>query len=228
MGSVSVRHIGRRLDDFYLKSVELRINIRRNEMQLNLDLSGVNTLSSKVVVPTGNYSVEIERAEVKETKSKGGYYIELGYKILSGDHAGLVLTDRLNIVNSNEDAQRIGLSTLKTVATVGKHRNPNLISDTNELLGLKFNIYIEEVDSTFTTVDGKEIDTTENKFKSYYEYEEVKQQVSTPQPKLEMAPAPQPTVTPAPTPQVQQPSLSQGEAPAPLPTQAAAQFPWMK
>lgn len=139
-------------------------------MKLNLDLSGVNTLSSKTVVPTGNYSVQVVSAEPKEAKNKGNYYLELQYKILSGESEGVVLTDRLNIVNSSEDAQRIGLSTLKTILAVGGHKNPNKCNDTDEIVGLKLNIYIEEVDTTFEGRNGEEIETTENKFKSYYEF----------------------------------------------------------
>lgn len=190
--------------------------------KVNIDLSGASVISARVVVPTGNYPVQIVECEPKETKKKGGYYLEMKYKILSGEHEGVVLTDRLNIQNENEDAMRIGLSVLKTILTVSGHKNPNKLADTNEAIGLKLNLYVEEQDSSFVK-DGKTIETTENVFKGYYELDTEK---ASTEPKK----ASKPKATPAPKAEAaevaEESSDEADDAPAPAPE--AAKFPWMK
>ena len=137
-------------------------------MKLNLDLSGVSTQSSRVVVPTGNYPVEVVNAEAKETKA-GGAMLVVGYRILSGQHAGSVISDNYNIMNANEDAQRIALSCIKTILTVGGHKNPDALKDSDEMLGLQLNVYVEEDENNWTNDSGEEINSTQNNFKGFYE-----------------------------------------------------------
>lgn len=138
-------------------------------MKVDLDLSGVSTMSSRVVVPTGNYAVRVTSAEPVEAKKKGNYYIQVAYSIVDGEYEGTVLTDRLNIVNDNDDAQRIGLSQLKTLLTAGNHKNPDYLKDTQEMVGLELSIYVEEVDHSFEAKDGSTVETTQNVFKGYNE-----------------------------------------------------------
>lgn len=186
-------------------------------MKLDLDLSGVKTLSSKTVVPTGNYPLEIVGCEVKETKSGGGYYLQTDYKVLDGEHKGSVLVDRHNIKNENEDAQRIGLATIKTILTVGGHKNPDSLKKTEDLMGLKFNAYIEEVDDSFQNDKGETIETTNNKFKSYFPLDDEgpKTKSAPKEAKAETKPEPKPESKPTPKAE---------DKPKPAPE--AAKFPW--
>jgi hypothetical protein len=205
-------------------------------MNLQLDLQSVALMSSRVVVPTGNYPVRITKSELKETKAKGGYYIEVDFTIQAGEHKGTAISDRLNIHNSNQDTVRIALQKLKTIATVGGHKNPNFVGDTSELLNLGLNIYVEENETSFTGKDGTEVETTENTIKAFYEYSEEALSSS---PKKEKASAktveaPAPWSPPfeqnaAPTaPPVQAPAAPAAPAPAPSAAPAASAFPWMQ
>lgn len=188
-------------------------------MKLGLKLESVSVMSQRVVVPTGNYSVKVASAEVKETKAKTGHYLQVGFRITEGEYEGSVLTDRLNINNKNEDAVRIGLSALKTILTVGGHKNPNFIGDTDEMIGLELGIYVEENPHSFTGDDGNEIETTQNEIKSYFELKGDTVNQSSPEKKKADKPAPkkqEKEEAPAPKPE-----------PKPEPVAEAKQFPWM-
>ena len=194
-------------------------------MKLNLDLSGVSTMSSRVVLPTGNYPVEIVNAEAKETKSGGGMLV-VGYKVLAGEYAGSVVSDNYNIINKSEDAQRIALSTIKTILTVGGHKNPNALGDTNELLGLKLTTYVEEEDHTFTSKSGDEVETTQNNFKGFFEFSE---EAAAPAPKKEAKK--EKAAKESASPFAQQ--TAKEEAPAPAAEEKVAEaaptaFPWQQ
>ena len=139
-------------------------------MKLGLTLKDVSLIGTRTVLPTGTYPVEIVSEEVKEAKTKGNWMIEVVFKVVAGEYAGKTVTNFLNIKNDNEDATRIGLSQLKTILSVGGHKNPDHLEDSSELVGLELNIYLEEVETTFKTKDGKEIETTENKFKAFYAF----------------------------------------------------------
>lgn len=160
------------------------------QQTLNLNLSDVSTMSDKVVLPTGNYPVKITSAEVAETK-KGGHMIVAGFTVTAGEHKGATVTNRFNIVNDNEDAVRIGLQQIKTILTVGGHKNPNLLKHTGELVGLELSIYIEEVDNNWTNKDGEEVESTQNEFKGYMKLEAVEEaEVEEDEEEEEEAPAP--------------------------------------
>ena len=212
-------------------------------MQLGIDLTAVETQSGNVVVPTGTYPMEIVGVEPKETSKKTGWMLEVSYKITAGDHAGKTIKERLNVQNQSADATRIGLSQLKTILTAGKHANPNYIGDTNEMIGLKLNLYVEEVDSTFTNKNNETINTTQNNIKAYYEYNEADAQseakkeppatsaptTAAPNP-FAAAPAPIPAAAPTPAPVAtpQQPAQTPAATPAPTPAASPAPkaFPW--
>ena len=115
-------------------------------MKLNLDLSSVEvrTPSNYSLVPAGEYDVTVVKAELKDTKS-GGAMLILGYEVMSGEHAGKVIKDTMNIVNQSAEATRIGLERLKTVANATGHKNPSKIADSDELLNLNPFLVIVDV-----------------------------------------------------------------------------------
>ncbi len=104
-------------------------------MKLNMDLSGVQeeSRSEFSLIPAGEYSVKVVSAEVKETKS-GGAGLIIGLQVVGGECDGKKIKDFLNIVNSNQDAERIGKQRLKLIASLVGVKNPNKIADTDELL----------------------------------------------------------------------------------------------
>jgi len=164
---------------------------------LNLDLSANKTLGgTKTVLPTGIYNMQAISAEVKETANKKGNFIAVEYKVMDGEHSGKVVIDRFNIVNTNPEAVDIGKNQLKTMITAGGYANPNLLSDTNDIVGLKFRLQLEEVANKWTNNDGQEVDGKENKFKGYFKYDgQAPAKAETPAP---VASAPAPTPAPAP------------------------------
>lgn len=114
-------------------------------MKLNLDLTEtkVQSPSGYSLVPAGEYDVTVVKAELKETKA-GGAMLILGYEVQSGEFAGKIIKDTMNIVNQNADATRIGLERLKTVANATGHKNPNKIADSDELLNLNpFSVIVD-------------------------------------------------------------------------------------
>jgi hypothetical protein len=132
-------------------------------MRLNLDLTHVEQESEKIFsyIPDGEYDVRLTHADLKETKS-GGSQLILGYKVVSGEHTGKMIADRLNIVNASTEAVRISLERLKTVAIAVGHKDPNKIADTDELLtGQEFTI-ITKTDS-FVNDKGETINSSKVK-----------------------------------------------------------------
>ena len=196
-------------------------------MKMNLDLSQYSLMNLRVVVPTGNYSLEIVEAETVQT-AKGGWMLVLGFKVLAGEHEKAVLRRRLNIVNANADAQRIGLSELKTILTVGKHPNPDMLSDTDETKGLKLSAYIIEQDSTFTGKDGNIVNTTENDFKKYDELSEVAASTLPSTAGAVFPPQGETPVSPALPTLAALAALAAPVAAAPVAPVASSGFPWQK
>lgn len=186
--------------------------------KLDLDLTESSVQSGRVVVPTGNYPMEVVGSDLVETKAKNGWIVVAKLKIISGDHSGSVLIHRFNIANTSKQAQDIGKDQLKTLLTVAGFANPNLLADTDHMIGLKFNAYVEEEEHTFTGKDGDEVNTTQNEIKSYFPLDlEVKTPVAVATNTKVAAPAPTAAPSTAPT------TVTPIAAVAP-----AAAFPWAK
>ena len=98
------------------------------------------------VIPPGTYNVVAVESDVKDTKS-GGKMLELKYQIMDGANVGDTLLDRLNIVNSSETAQKIGLSQLKNICDAIGHTGQ--LKDSNQLHGKPFavRVVVEEFES---------------------------------------------------------------------------------
>lgn len=104
--------------------------------------------------PAGDYLVEITKSEMKDTKSKTGKYLSLGFKCIEGKQKGSMVFTNLNLVNDNETAVKIAYSDLKKICTaVGK---PN-ISDSSELhaIPLKIKVTVRPDDDDFPGNDVK-------------------------------------------------------------------------
>lgn len=112
--------------------------------ELNLNLNDT-TLPGEI--KDGDYTIVCDSAEVKETKSGTGKYINCKFIV---EETGDFLFHMFNIENANEKARRIGLGQLKQFATFGGHQNPNEIKDTMELCGLRCGAHIRNKLDDFT------------------------------------------------------------------------------
>jgi len=94
-------------------------------------------------IPEGWYIAAVTRTEIKQTKAKGqDYFLELDFKIMDGLYRDSVLTDRFNIRNKSEAAQKIGCGQVKALCEAV---NTIVINDTQELHGkpLKIRVKVE-------------------------------------------------------------------------------------
>lgn len=124
--------------------------------RVDMDLSHDKTQDDFTPVPPGEYDLKVMDSAVIESKS-GLYLIaKLEYQVVSPpEYRGRKVWDQLNIKGlssaANEDAVRIGREKLKTLATIGGHKNPNFIRDTEELHGMVVGAKIE-VDGDYNRV----------------------------------------------------------------------------
>ncbi|MBO1361896.1 DUF669 domain-containing protein [Acetobacter sacchari] len=79
------------------------------------------------LLPPGDYTGEIESAEMKDTKSRDGRYIKLKIQI---DGSNRKLFHNLNVYNPSQQAQEIGRSQLKKIAET----NGRVIDDSEDLV----------------------------------------------------------------------------------------------
>jgi len=136
-------------------------------MKLNLDLSKVEVRESKTnVIPAGKYPAVIAEAEMLETKS--GHALKLFFRVTEGEFAGSVVANFMNVVNSNADTMKYALSDLKKIATYIGHKNPNFITDTDELLNGRVGIVVAQRE-----VQGEKENYKVSDIKGYFQYSEV-------------------------------------------------------
>ncbi len=83
-------------------------------------------------IPAGWYPVEIESAELKQTKRGDGYYLNIRFNIIGEQYNGRKLFDRINLQNPNQKATEIGQAQL---ATLAKACGLPVVKDSDELLG---------------------------------------------------------------------------------------------
>jgi len=98
------------------------------------------------VVPPGTYNVVIVESDVQAT-AKGGKMLVLKYQIIDGQQVGDTVVDRLNIVNSSDTAQKIGLSQLKNICDAIGHVGQ--LKDSAQLHGkpLAIKVVVEKFES---------------------------------------------------------------------------------
>ena len=128
-------------------------------MKLGLDLSKVTEQSSSgySMIPAGMYSMKVVKTDVKPTKT-GGHMLVCDLEVQDfGDHVSKKIPYQMNIVNNSAEAQRIGLSQLKTLAIACQVKNPNAINDSDELItGVEFEaeVVVEQVgDKNYSKVN---------------------------------------------------------------------------
>jgi len=108
------------------------------------DLSGfdankVEPAGSYEPIPAGTYPAVITESEMKPTKNGSGKYLQLKLQIASGKYQNRTLFDRLNLVNSNDQAVQIAKGTLSAICRAVKVLTPK---DSSELHLKKLNVRI--------------------------------------------------------------------------------------
>lgn len=67
------------------------------------------------VIPAGEYRAILVDSVMENTKSGSGQFLKLSIQIIDGPHSGVVLFDRLNLVNANPKAVEIAQRTLSAI-----------------------------------------------------------------------------------------------------------------
>jgi hypothetical protein len=109
------------------------------------DVESLPESTSNDPLPAGEYPVEIERAEVKQTKAGTGSYISVMYRVIGEDRNNACIFGNLNIRNPNPKAEEIGRQQLGSLMrAIGVTR----LQDTDEMIGrqlvVKINIKKDE------------------------------------------------------------------------------------
>ena len=83
-------------------------------------------------LPAGWYPVQIDNAEIRDTRAKTGKILAIEMSVIGEKYNGRKLFANLNLVNPNEQAQAIGQ---RELAAIGQAVGLAALTDTNELLG---------------------------------------------------------------------------------------------
>lgn len=81
----------------------------------HFDATQIQPGGSYEVVPAGEYRAIVVDSVMENTKSGSGQFLKLSIQIIDGPHSGVVLFDRLNLVNANPKAVEIAQRTLSAI-----------------------------------------------------------------------------------------------------------------
>lgn len=96
----------------------------------HFDANSVTPDAPRDVIPAGDYTVQIINSEMKPTKAGTGAYLWMELEILDGPYARQHLFDRLNLQNTNPQAQEIAQRALSAIChAIGKLQ----VSDSDQL-----------------------------------------------------------------------------------------------
>lgn len=134
-------------------------------------LEGIRTAEANMgyePLPEGEYTVKVDSTDLKPTKNGTGQYINVELVVLGPKYQGRKLFARFNIVNDSMEAMRIGRQQLKGLMTAGGMTQDqiNRFSDTDQLVGLTFNVRVG-------IEEGKGQYDAQNRIKSYKKAEGV-------------------------------------------------------
>ena len=145
--------------------------------QLNIDLSGAKVQGDGQfdLLPTGNYNVTCDEAEIKDTKAGTGKYIKVTFRIRDGEFKDRKVWHNFNIENPNPTAVEIGMSQLKSFLTYSEAKTPETFTGVEQLYGLYCGAFIMTKKSTDPQyADQNEIKT----FKSPLKKSQTKRTIS--------------------------------------------------
>ncbi|WP_435931441.1 DUF669 domain-containing protein [Moraxella bovoculi] len=97
-------------------------------------------------IPAGNYTAEVNRSEIKQTKDGRGSYLSLSLKVLEGDFAGRLIFQNITLTNASATAQNIGREQMAQLAGACGVLN---LQDSEQLHGIAMGIRVAiETDKT--------------------------------------------------------------------------------
>jgi hypothetical protein len=99
------------------------------------------------VVPKGTYLVQVEKAELSDTKS-GGQMIKVQFNIVGEVQNGRKLFEQYNIANENPVAVQIGLWKIKGLV-VASGANLSKFQSPDQLIGLECLAAVKEVSDDY-------------------------------------------------------------------------------
>ena len=88
--------------------------------KLDLNFDNFKNIEQPVseILPVGEYTMQIIKSEVRDTKAGTGWYLQLEFDVLSGPcQPGRKFWDRLNLKNTNEQAEQIAQRQLHAIYT---------------------------------------------------------------------------------------------------------------
>lgn len=85
------------------------------DLGMSFNAETVEPSSPRVLLPAGDYKVQIINSEMKPTKDGEGQFLWLEMDILDGEFVGKKVYDRLNLINRSQDAADIAQRTLSQI-----------------------------------------------------------------------------------------------------------------
>jgi len=104
-----------------------------------LDLTSTPSDTNELL-PNGVYLAKIAKAELKETKSGTGKYINVQLKVIEGEYENKSVFTMFNVENSNPKAVEIGLSQLKSMLHAAKA--PFKLDSVEDLVGYDLGVKV--------------------------------------------------------------------------------------
>lgn len=108
--------------------------------QLNFDATQVEPDTGFDTVPAGWYNVMMDESDLKPTKDGAGTYLQARFNVMDGQYRGRKLFARLNIRNSNAQAQEIAL---RQLSAIGHAVGVLHIQDSQQLHGLPLKVKVK-------------------------------------------------------------------------------------
>ena len=100
----------------------------------DFDLTEVEAASGGVI-PKGKYLSQVEKVELKDSKS-GGQYLNVQFNVTDEQQNGRKFFELYNINNKSEEAVKIALGQIKALV-VASGANLNKFTDPQQLVGLE-------------------------------------------------------------------------------------------
>lgn len=112
----------------------------------DVDFGGIEEESNGFqLMPEGNYVLVVDSAELKDTRSKTGKYINFKYKVVAPEKFNKrYIWDIVNVKNDSEVAVKIGLERMKRLFSLAGFTEAEMkTKDHNDLVGKKFGAVIK-------------------------------------------------------------------------------------
>lgn len=140
-------------------------------MRINCNLEGAVLRTGKSTLPSGTYNLQITGCDVVQTAG-GNSAIKMEYAVEDGDLKGRPWSEYFNVNHSKENVVKFAKDDLFTTLTHAKHKNPKMLTDSSEAIGLKLRMVIEEEPQEWTRDDGEIVQTTNNRVIMRLPYDE--------------------------------------------------------